>query len=114
MENLNFDRRVKLIKAYLRGAQVTWICNRYGVSRKTFYYHLRNFQKHGWSGLKCKSHRPHNIHHTPQETVNLILHLRKTKGWGPCRIEGYLRQQRPEGIKLSAIVPPTGLSAGLA
>ena len=99
MDNLSFDRRVKLIKAYLRGASVSWVCGRYGVSRKTFYYHLRNFREDGWRGLKPKSCRPHTVHRTPQETVDYILHLRNIRGWGPTRIEGHLRQQKPEGVK---------------
>jgi len=91
-EYLSFDRKVKLIKAYLRGASVLWICEKYGVSRKTFYYHLRNFRREGWGGLGSKSHRPHVIRRTPQDTVNHILRLRETYGWGPNRIEGCLRQ----------------------
>ena len=31
------------------------------------------------------------IHRTPQSTVELILQLRRMRRWGPCRIEGYLR-----------------------
>jgi len=31
------------------------------------------------------------IHRTPQSTVELILKLKRTRRWGPCRIEGYLR-----------------------
>jgi len=99
MKNLNFDRRVKLIKAHLRGASVSWICSKYGVSRKTFYYHLQNFNKDGWSGLKRKSRRPHTICRTPPETVDYIRVLREFRGWGPTRIEGHLRKQKPEGVK---------------
>ena len=82
-EFLGFDRKVKLIKKYLRGASVMWICEEYDVSRKTFYYHLRNFRREGWAGLGSKSHRPHVIHRTPPDTVDLVLNLRKTYGWGP-------------------------------
>jgi transposase InsO family protein len=92
-EYLSFDRKVKLMKAFLRGASVCWICGHYGVSRKTFYYHLRNFRREGWSGLGAKSHRPHLIHSTPQKTVDWIVQLRENYGWGPNRIEGYLKQK---------------------
>lgn len=49
------------------------------------------YRKHGWAGLQVKSHRPHTIHRTSREIANLVLQLRKTRNWGPCRIEGYLR-----------------------
>jgi len=92
-EYLSFDVKVRLMKAFLRGASVCWICDRYGVSRKTFYYHLRNFRKEGWAGLGLRSHRPHVIRKTPQETVDLVLQLREDYGWGPNRIEGYLKKK---------------------
>jgi len=46
--------------------------------------------KYGWAGLLVRSHRPHMIHRTPQSTVELILQLRRTRRWAPCRKEGYL------------------------
>ncbi len=50
-------------------------------------------------GLRLKSRKPHRYYKTPQETVDLVLELRRTKHWGPNKIEGYLRNYRAEGVK---------------
>jgi len=76
-----------------------FICQQAGISRDTFYRYWRRFQREGWEGLGIKSHKPHTIHHTPQETVDYIIQLRKDRGWGPCRIEGYIRREKPEDIE---------------
>ena len=96
---LSVDQRFWIIKRRLQGASVVFICQQAGVSRDTFYRYWRRFQREGWKGLGIRSHRPHRIHRTPHETIDLIIELRKTKGWGPSRIEGYLRQNKPEGFK---------------
>jgi len=61
------------------------------IDERTVYRWWRVYRKEGWEGLRVKSHRPHTIHRTPQSTVDLVLQLRRTRNWGPCRIEGYLR-----------------------
>jgi len=96
---LTIRQRYWLIKKRLNGCDVKWICGKLGIHRDTFYYWMNRFHNEGWIGLRQKSHRPHTIHRTPQETVDYILRLRETRGWGPCRIEGFLRQQRPEGVE---------------
>jgi len=97
---LTVKQRYWLVKKRIKGCDVEWISNKLGIHRDTVYYWMDRFHKEGWGGLKPKSHRPHTIHRTPQQTVELIIKLRKTKGWGPSRIEGYLRQNKPEGVKL--------------
>jgi transposase len=55
-------------------------------------------KKHGWAALQVKSHRPHIIHRTPQQTAELILQLRRIRNWGPCRIEGCLRNYAKQPV----------------
>jgi transposase InsO family protein len=38
------------------------------------------------------------IHRTPQPTAELILQLRRTRNWGACRIEGYLRNYAKQPV----------------
>ena len=95
---LSVDQRFWMVKRRLAGADASFICEQLDISRDTFYRFWRRFQVEGWSGLGLKSHRPKNVHRTPQPTIDLILDLRRNKGWGPARIEGYLRQEKPEGI----------------
>ena len=96
---LSVDQRFWIVKRRLQGASVAFTCHQVGISRDTFYRYWRRFRQEGWKGLGIKSQRPHKIHRTPQETVDLRINLRKAHGWGPSRIEGYLRQNRQEGIK---------------
>lgn len=97
---LSVNQRFWIIKRRLQGASVVFICQHAKISRRTFYYYWRRFRHENWKGLGLKSHKPHTIHRTPQDTIDLILQLRKTHGWGPSRIEGYIRQQKPEGVNL--------------
>jgi len=95
---LPVDKRFWLVKKRLKGCDVDWISSQLGVNRDTVYYWLNRFKAEGWGGLHIKSHRPHTIHRIPQETVDLILQLREDYGWGPNRIEGYLkRKNTPTG-----------------
>jgi putative transposase len=68
------------------------------IDERTVYRWWRIYRKHGWEGLRVKSRRPHNYYKTPQSTVNLVLELRRSRHWGPNKIEGYVRNHRPEAI----------------
>ncbi|MGB9021824.1 MAG: DDE-type integrase/transposase/recombinase, partial [Candidatus Bathyarchaeia archaeon] len=84
------------------------------IDERTVYRWWRVYRKHGWAGLQAKSHRPHTIHRTPQSTVDLIIQLRTTRNWGPCRIEGYLRnynkQSRVSHTTIHKILNQAGLN----
>jgi len=83
------------------------------IGERTIYRWWRVYRKQGWEGLRVKSHRPHTIHRTPQPTVELILQLRRTRRWGPCRIEGYLRnyaKQRVGHTTVHKILNQAGLN----
>jgi putative transposase len=78
---------------------------------------LRVYRKHGWAALSVKSHRPHTIHRTSQGTAEFILQLRRTRNWGPCRIEGYLRKytKQPVGhTTIHKILNEAGLNNPIA
>jgi len=96
---LTVKQRYWLVKKRVKGCDVKWICGKLGVHRDTVHYWMGRFRREGWEGLNRKSRRPHTVHRTPAETVDLILDLRKTRGWGPSRIEGYLKKTKPEGVK---------------
>jgi len=84
------------------------------VDERTVYRWWRVYRKYGWAGLQVKSHKPHTIHRTPQETVELILQLRRARNWGPCRIEGYLRnyakQSRVSHTTIHKLLNQAGLN----
>jgi len=95
---LSKDQRFWIVKRRLHGASVVFICQQAKISRRTFYYYWGRFQREGWKGLELKSHRPQTIHRTSKETVDYVIKLRESRGWGPCRIEGHLKRVKPEGI----------------
>ena len=84
-------RRRWMVRRRLEGWKIDRIAEALRVSEKTVDRWCRLYRKHGWEGLRVKSKTPHTYWKTPQETVELTLRLRREWNWGPCKIEGYLR-----------------------
>jgi transposase InsO family protein len=107
-------RRRWIVNRRLEGWKVQDIATALRTSEKTVDRWCSVYRKHGWAGLAVKSHRPHTIHRTPQQTAELILQLRRTRNWGPCRIEGYLcnynRQGRISHTTIHKILVQAGLN----
>lgn len=93
MDGLPIKKRYWMVKKRLYGASVVYLCERLDISRITFYYHWNNFQKFGWDGLKVKSRAPRTVYRTPQEVADKVIAIRKERGWGPDKIEQYLKSQ---------------------
>jgi transposase InsO family protein len=68
------------------------------ISEKTVDRWCSIHRKYGWEGLRVKSRRPHRYYKTSESTVKLVLELRRSKRWGPNKIEGYLRNYKVHGI----------------
>jgi len=98
----------------LEGWKVQGIATALRTNEKTIDRWCSVYKKQGWTGLAVKSHKPHTIHRTPQSTVNLILQLRRTRNWGPCRIEVYLhnyaKQSRVSHTAIHKILVQAGLN----
>ena len=114
MVDRELRRRRWLINRKLEGWRSTEIATALRIDERTVYRWWRVYRKHGWAGLQVKSHKPHTIHRTPQETVELILQLRRARNWGPCRIAGYLRnyakQSRVSHTTIHKILNQAGLN----
>ena len=91
-------RRRWIVHRRLEGWKVQDIATALRKNEKTVDRWCSIYRKHGWAGLQVKSHRPHTIHRTSQEIVSLILQLRRARNWGPCRIEGYLRNYAKQPV----------------
>ena len=91
-------RRRWIVHRRLEGWEINDIATALRVSEKTVDRWWRIYRKEGWEGLCVKSRRPHRFYKTPQSTVNLILELRRSKHWGPNKIEGYLRNYKVQEI----------------
>ena len=84
-------RRRWIIRRRLQGWKINEIAEALRVNEKTVDRWCSVHRKLGWEGLHVKSKTLHNYWQTPQETVDLILKLRRERHWGPCKIEGYLK-----------------------
>jgi putative transposase len=107
-------KRRWIVHKRLEGWKIQDIATALRTSEKTVDRWCSVYRKHGWAGLAVKSHRPHTIHRTPQQTAELILQVRRTRNWGPCRIEGYLRnynrQSRISHTTIHKILVQAGLN----
>lgn len=97
-ETTNVLLRTEFIHlARMEGANLSELCRRFGISRKTGYKWLKRYQEAGESGLVDRSRRPH---HSPQqsrvEIEGQVLQVRQAHPvWGGRKIKAYLEQQGP-------------------
>ena len=84
-------RRRWIVRRKLEGRKASDIAAALRIDERTVYRWWSFYRKSGWEGLCVKSKAPHTYWKTPQETVELIFRLRREWNWGPCKIEGYLK-----------------------
>jgi transposase len=87
-----------IIRRKLDGWRSSDIAAALRVEDRTVHHWWSVYKKYGWEDLAVKSRRPHRFWKTPQESVELILKLRREMRWGPCKIEGYLKNYGGEGV----------------
>lgn len=75
-------------------ANISQLCRRYAISRKTAYKWIRRFDREGPDGLSQRSPRPHQSpYQTPQHIEEAILTVRrKHPVWGARKIRHWLIQ----------------------
>ena len=93
------DERTRFIEDAHRSLHsFTWLCEHYGISRKTGYVWFDRWRAHGPEGLRDRSSRPkHCPWATTSEVVEAILGVRRTfTDYGAKKIRWYLDRHRPE------------------
>ncbi|MBI1357976.1 MAG: DDE-type integrase/transposase/recombinase, partial [Acidobacteria bacterium] len=93
------DQRLQLIQEFEAGLRSrSEICERYGVSRKTAYKWLREYELHGVGGLADRSRAPRNQPRAiDRPTVDAIVDVRaRYPRWGERKIRAWLDRERPE------------------
>ena len=88
-----------VLDAMARGANISELCRRYGVSRKTGYKSLGRYQHEGPTGLYDWSRwLRHSPLATSGEMVMAVIRLRlQWPAWGPKKIEALLLRRFPPG-----------------
>lgn len=78
--------------------QVTELCQRYGVSRKTAYKWIKRYVEEGPDGLWERSHAPRaSPQRTAEEVEQAIVQQRlRHPSWGPKKLLWTLERWRPE------------------
>lgn len=78
--------------------QMTELCARYGVSRKTAYKWVNRYLEHGPDGLWECSHAPQRAaNRTPDEVEQAIVQCRlRHPSWGPKKLLWTLQKRQPQ------------------
>ena len=97
-ETTAMDQRLQFVADMRRGTdEITVLCRRYGISRKTGYKWLARYEAQGATGLLERSHRPHRCpHQTDPEAVEALCELRRRHPtWGPKKLLAVLARRHP-------------------
>jgi transposase len=100
------DMRLEvLLEAARSGETVTAICERFGISRETYYVYLRRYRSEGLEGLEPRSCQPlHQPQRMPAQIEEQICRMRKDHPkWGARRIRAELRRKGIDPPAVSSI-----------
>ena len=109
------SQRIEFVKlAMQQGANISELCRRFGISRKTGYKFINRYQKEGVKGLKNRSNRPEfSPNRTDPYIEHMILQLRdKHPPWGgrklKRRLEDFGFKNIPAPSTITAILERNG------
>lgn len=92
MYKLTFEKRVWIVKQYLKDVPTLKIALGQSVTSRMVQKLVKVYDEFGWDGLKDhKTGRPETVLNANAEIV--ILDLRQRFGYGPCRIEHVLKSK---------------------
>ena len=96
LHNGSLHPRLAWMMAYRETGNAQAVCNRFGISRKTFYKWLKRYQESsGDSTSLCdRSRRPHHFPRaTRPEHVELLKRVHEDTGLGQRRLRAYLEEK---------------------
>jgi putative transposase len=119
-ESSEMDERMRFIADHLSGDEnVTALCGRYGISRKTGYKWINRYEAEGPPGLVNRSHAPfqHGLATAPALIERIVAEKEAHLEWGPRKILARLRQRDgsspwPAASTIGEILKRHGLVAG--
>lgn len=93
-------RQEFIILARQEGANLSELCRRFGISRKSAYKWLRRYEQAGQNGLQNRSRRPHHSSHRTAESVEQrVLSIRDAHpAWGGRKIKRRLEDLGHQGL----------------
>ncbi len=83
------------------GANMSVLCRRFEISRKTGYKWLGRFREEGPGGLEERSRRPNSSpNKTPEHLAEVVCEVRREHpAWGGRKIRAVLRREADEGLR---------------
>src|SRR3989339_1095317 len=96
MYKLTFEKRVWIVKQYLKGLSPSKLALAQNVHRSVIYQLIDKYNCWGWNGLKDHKTGRSEMRLNPNAEI-IILDLRKRFGYGALRIE-YLLKSKGFGI----------------
>ncbi len=82
--------RLRVLRQAADDGNVTRVCRRFGISRKSFYNWKRRHAEHGEAGLGDRPKTPRRSPRaTPREVVSKSLYLRQHYHFGEGRIAAH-------------------------
>jgi transposase InsO family protein len=103
------SQRIEFVKlAMQHGANVSELCRKFGISRKTGYKFINRYQMEGVKGLENRSNRPeYSPNHTDAFIEHMILELRdRHPAWGGRKLK-----RRLEDLGFQDIPVPSTITA---
>lgn len=100
------QQRLQFVADVTRGLyDVSTLCARYGISRKTGYKWLARYAAEGPRGLHARSHVPHHCPHAIDGAIAaLLLQARRAHPrWGPGKLLQYLAPRHREVERWPAV-----------
>lgn len=95
VESETMQRNFFIEQMLLPGANISQLCQRANISRKTAYKWLKRYQEHGFEGLLNKSRRPRlQPKRTSAEVEQLIIETHKNYPfWGPYKLQQFIKNE---------------------
>lgn len=91
-----FDERQEFIKLFItKEHSFSYLCDLFGISRKTGYKWVERFRNFGLEGLVNQGTAPyHQPKAVPEDVIDLIISIKsKYPLWGPKKIFAYIENQ---------------------
>ncbi|MDH4069802.1 MAG: helix-turn-helix domain-containing protein [Ignavibacteria bacterium] len=89
------EARLAWIRTYRQTGNVRLVCEKFEISKKTFYKWLKRYNEAGGeeSSLEDRSRRPHSFpKSTPESVIFLLKQARDRTGFGQRRLRAYMEK----------------------
>ena len=92
--------------AKIEESNISRLCRRFGISRKTGYKWLRRYQEGGESSLADRSRRPHRSpRRSPEEIEKTVIDARQEHpAWGGRKIKAYLERKEQRRLPSASTI----------